>query len=105
VTAVPDCWRHGLTPSGQRITCDGCRAELFTVDPATQVHPVRRPGKWARSDGSPARPGDVSFIVCPPAADGSHPCLDLAVLEESLDPLPGPDCGCGSCRTGAGRHR
>lgn len=84
------------TASGQPITCDGCRARIERVTAATMVHPVRRPEVW------PSPP--PVFIVCGPMPDGSQPCLDLAILEESLDPPPGPDCGCASCRTGAGRH-
>lgn len=91
------------TPSGKPITCDGCRTRIARVDAATMVYPVRRPEVWARPDGTRARPGDVVFIVCPPV-DGSHTCLDLAVMEESLDTPPGPDCGCASCITGAHRH-
>jgi hypothetical protein len=79
--------RNGLayTPSGLPITCDGCRKHLGEIDEATMVYPVRRPELW---------PPGVVFIVCPPPPDGSHPCLDLAVLEESLDTPPGSDCGC-----------
>lgn len=96
---------HGrsTTPSGQPITCDGCRKPLGPIDAATQVHDVRRPEKWA-INGRPGRPGELHFIVCPPLPDSSNPCLILAELEESLDTPPGPDCGCRSCLTNAGRH-
>lgn len=83
------------TPSGKPITCDGCRARIERVHAATMVHPVRRPALW---------PVGSVFIVCAPMPDGSHPCLDLAVLEESLDPAPGPDCGCGSPLCGGSRR-
>jgi hypothetical protein len=86
---IPPSWLAGRTPSGQRIVCDGCRTPQQTVDPETQVYPVRRPELW---------PAGTKFIVCPPLPDGSHPCLDLAVMEESLDTPPGPDCGYASCR-------
>jgi hypothetical protein len=66
------------TPSGTPVTCDGCGAFVEDVTDAMR-HPV--PTDIAIANYG--RTG-VEFVVCAPGADGTQPCLDLALLAEEL---------------------
>lgn len=87
------------TPSGEPYECDGCHRRVGPLDLATMVFPVLHPEVYENSRyGRPAVWGEVWHVVCPPAADGSQPCLQLARLADEVTVPPGEWCSCKSCK-------
>lgn len=85
------------TGSGKIVTCDGCKKPVMAgFDVTTQVFPID-PEVSRAVYGTAA----LVYIVCPPRAEGWHPCLDMARLADEMYDSTRcrvPDCDGTRCR-------